>query len=148
MRRLVALALLSAAPAVAAQNLQQSGTYLLHYNAMPSTQLPREVARRYAIVQSPSNVVLTVSLQKRERPGYPTPVPAEVRVTATGDTGRSQTLQMRAIDEAGAVSYLGQARLGEGRQPSLTFDIEARPHAPDAEPIRTRYVQQFFAPVR
>lgn len=146
-----ALAVLACLPSPAAtQNLEQSGRYLLHYNALPSTRLPDAVARRYAIVRSPTNIVLTVSLQKRDRPGYPSPVPAEVAVTAIDPQGRRQPLQMREIDEGGAVSYLGQARIERGREARLEFEIQARPlDATDSEapvaPLRARYTQHFFA---
>ncbi|MBS7456412.1 DUF4426 domain-containing protein [Coralloluteibacterium stylophorae] len=136
--------------AATAQQMTATGDYLLHYNALPSSQLPEEIAQRYGLIRSPQTVVLTVSVQKRGQPGAPQPVAADVEVTATDAQGRTQPLRMREVVAGNDVSYLGQARIGDGDGETLTFGIQARPRDGDPDagqppaPLRATYRQAFF----
>ncbi|WP_188310284.1 DUF4426 domain-containing protein [Arenimonas fontis] len=129
---------LGLAPAVA-QNLVQSGEITLHYNAVPSTSLTPDVARRYGITRSANRILVNIALRQGV-PGADLAVPAQVTVAATNLNGQRMDLRVREVREGEAIYYLAEARV-VGRD-TLRFEVVARPEG--GEPIRVEFRQDFF----
>lgn len=125
-------------------NSTQSGEFTVHYNAMPSTQLTPEIARRYVITRSANRALLNVSVMKGPRAATAVAVPARVEVTAINAVGQRQALNLREVRDRGAIYYLGEARIEE--RDDLVFELVVTPEG--GAPIRARYAQTFWPAVR
>jgi hypothetical protein len=136
---LLVLAML-AAPALAQSTT--SGDVTVYYAAVPSTALGRDVARAYGIVPSPQRVVVTVAV-RRGALGQEQSLEADVQARVRDASGLQVPVRLRAVREAEAVTYLGEARLAASG--SLRFELEVR--LPDrTAPIRAAFAQEFFVP--
>ena len=123
-------------------NSTQSNGYTVHYNAMPSTQLTPEIARRYGITRSSNRALLNVSVMKGPRAAEAVAVPARVEATAINPAGQRQALNLREVRDRGAIYYLGDARIDE--RDELVFELVVTPEG--GASINARYRQEFWPP--
>lgn len=147
--RLVALLLLLLVlPPLQAQQSQDFGEYVVHFNALNSTLIPPDVAKQYGIQRSDSRALLSITVLKKvlDTPG--TPVHAQITASATNLTGQRRELTLREIEDrpsgeedSGAVYYVGQftARNME----TYNFVVEVVPDG-EEEPLVVRFRQQFY----
>lgn len=146
-------ALLSATPAFAdpagrpaltlesGRNSTKVGEFTVHYNAMPSTQLSPEIARRHGITRSSNRALLNVSVVRGPRAAEAVAVPARIEVAATNPAGQRQALNLREVRDRGAIYYLGEARIDE--RDTLDFELSVQPEGSE-RPINARYRQEFW----
>lgn len=135
-----ALALLAALPAQAERSVR-SGDIVVHFNAMPSTQLTPEVARQYAVTRSATRALVNISVREGT-PGADRALRASVKLVATNLNGQRQDLRAREVREGDAVYYLAEARIMA--RDTLDFELEVTPEG-STTPIRTNFRQEFFA---
>lgn len=140
---LIALGLLLAVSATgrAAESMVESGDIIVHYNALPTTQLSAEVARQYSITRSANRGLLNVAVQRREGEATPA-VSASVEAAATNLNGQRRSIPVREIREGEALYYIGE--FGTGDRETLNFEISVTADGA-AQPILIRFQQQFFA---
>ena len=124
------------------QNSTRSGDFTVHYNAMPSTQITPEIARRYGITRSANRALINVSVMQGPRAAEAVAVPARIEVAATNPTGQRQALNLREVRDRGAIYYLGEARIDP--PDTLVFELVVTPEG--ATPINARYRQEFWPP--
>jgi hypothetical protein len=135
---LLALLLLALAlPLEAAGGSASYGEYRLFYNAIPSGMLHPQMAQRYGIQRSRGRGLITISLQHRNQP-----VHGIVRVNAQDAQGRDVPVELRRMQSAGAVSYLGTFPIEPGQ--TLRFQIEALPEG-GSDMLRAAFSQAFFS---
>jgi len=134
-----ALALLAALP-VQAERSVRSGEIVVHFNAMPSTQLTAEVARQYAVTRSATRALVNISVREGT-PGADRALRASVKLVATNLNGQRQDLRAREVREGDAVYYLAEARIMA--RDTLDFELEVTPEG-STTPIRTSFRQEFF----
>jgi len=142
MRSLLALAALSFTAAAPAQQSQDFGEYVVHYNALNTNLIPPEVAQAYGIVRSPSRALLNVTVLKKVMDTPGTPVSANVAASGTNLTGQRREIELREIKEpGGAVYYVGQFPVHnlETYQFAVTVAVEG-----EAQPLEVRFKQQFY----
>jgi len=125
-----------------AQQSQDFGDYVVHYNALTTNMIPPQVAQAYGIQRSSSRVLLNVTILKKVMDTPGTPVKAQVVASATNLTGQRRDLQIREInDSEGAVYYLGE--LPAHNLETFNFVVEATPNGED-EPLVVKFRQQFY----
>lgn len=117
-----------------------AGDITVHYNALATSTLAPDVARRYGITRSTSRALLNIAVRQGV-PGNDKAVPATVTATARNLSGQQQNLRMREVREGEAVYYLGEARI-EGNE-TLGFTIEVTPTG-GGKAIRASFRQEFF----
>lgn len=137
----VASALLCLAQPASAQNMVESGGYVVHYNALSTMQLTPEIARNYRITRSPNRAFMNISVQRRGEDGLPFAVPAEVEASATNLTGQRRNLSVREVRDGDALYYI--AETGISNRETLVFDVSVLPEGA-ATPTTLRFQQQFF----
>ena len=125
------------------QNSTRSGDFTVHSNAMPSTQLTPEIARRYGITRSANRAFINVSVMQGPRAAEAVAVPARIEAAATHPNGQRQVLNLREVRDRGAIYYLGEARI----DPRDTLDVELVVTPEGGTPINARYRQEFWPPV-
>jgi hypothetical protein len=144
-RRICALLLICAlaAPALAiAQQSQDFGDYVVHYNALNTNMLPPQVAQAYGITRSPSRALLNVTVLKKVMNNPGTPVDASITANAVNLTGQMRELKMREIrDPEGAIYYVAELPVHnlETYQFTIELAVEGEP-----EPLVVRFRQQFY----
>jgi len=135
------------APApVAARDYADPGVVIgsgheMRYGVVPLAEIPASVRRSYGLTGDADQVLVNVSVLKRDATGQTGP---SVESTVVGSmrrlTGQETTLEFRAIRTGGAVSYLAVAPLHD-REP-VTLLLQATPlHSSSG--MSARVVRQF-----
>ena len=97
---LLLLAAATAFPAVAQQS-QEFGDYEVHYNTLNTNMLSPEIASVYGIQRAGTQAMLNVTvLQKENRE----PTEARITATATNLTGQRREIELRQINDQGAIT--------------------------------------------
>ena len=141
-RYLLALAALSFSAAAPAQQSQDFGEYVVHYNALNTNLIPPEVAQAYGIVRSSNRALLNVTVLKKMMDTPGTPVSATVTASGTNLTGQRRDIDIREIKESGgAIYYVGQFPVHNLE--TYSFDVKVAVEG-EAQPLEVRFKQQFF----
>lgn len=132
---------------ILAQQSQDYGDYVVHYNALNTNLLPPQVAKANNILRSGSRALLNITVLKQSDD---TTSPAHARVTAaaTNLTGQRRQIQLREVSESGrgesdqgAIYYLGEFRINN--EETFDFQIEITPDGEDRL-LKLNFRQQFF----
>lgn len=127
---------------LAAQQSQDFGTYVVHYNALNTNLVPPEVAKAYGITRSPSRALLNVTVLKKMMDTPGTPVDASVTAAATNLTGQRRDIGLREIRESGgAIYYIGEFPVHNLE--TYRFDVQVAVEG-ETEPLAVRFTQQFY----
>ncbi|MGD2128150.1 MAG: DUF4426 domain-containing protein [Lysobacterales bacterium] len=136
------LAALSSPLAVEAQQSQDFGEYVVHYNAFNTNMIPPQVAKGYGIQRSSSRALLNVTVLKKVMSTPGTPVTAKVTASATNLTGQLREVEMREIqDSGGAIYYIGEFPVHNLE--TYRFDVKVEVEG-EPEPFMVRFTHQFF----
>lgn len=136
---LVCLCLL--AVSARAENSQDFGDYVVHFNALTTDILQPKVATEYGIKRSGSHAMLNVVVLRKVLGTAGKPVTAAVTGTATTLNGQQRSLTLREIREPNAIYYI--ADFDVGNEEILTFRLDVRPEGEKAG-YQVQFRQQFF----
>lgn len=137
------LVLMTVGNVAVAEQSEQFGDYVVHYNALTTDQLTPEVARAYGIVRSGTRVLLNVSVLKSDGNGLPSAVKAEISAAAQNLNGQRRQLDLREIAEQEAVYYIAIINITD--QETLAFSIDITPEG-QTETFNLNFREQFFTP--
>ncbi len=141
-KTLLLLGALSFSIAGEAQQAQDFGDYVVHYNALNTNLLPPQVAQGYGIQRSPSRALLNVTVLKKVLGSPGTPVNASVSAIGTNLTGQTRDIEIRKVaDSEGAIYYLGE--LPVHNLETYRFDIEIKIDG-EKDPLVVKFKQQFY----
>jgi Domain of unknown function (DUF4426) len=107
-----------------AESATNFGDYTVHYQAVPTTELPAAVAQAQGFVRSKNNYLLNVTVLKNDT-GTGTAVSANITVTARDLVGKSTTIELKKVDEGSAIYYIGTFRVTHEDQ--WRFTLNATP---------------------
>lgn len=93
-----------------AESSTNFGAYTVHYQAVPTTELPAAVAQAQGFVRSKNNYLLNVTVLKNDT-GTGTAVSAKLTVTARDLVGKSTEIALKEVDEGDAIYYIGTFRV-------------------------------------
>ena len=146
MKNLLSLLFLTAMLIVAAdseaQQSQDFGDYVVHYNALNTNLIPPQVAQGYGIKRSSSRALLNITLLKKVMNNPGTPVRARVSASGTNLTGQRREIDIREIKDAeGAIYYIGELQVHN--METYNFTVEVQPND-ESEPLSVKFQQQFF----
>jgi len=125
-----------------AQQAQDFGDYVVHYNALNTNFIPPQVAQGYGIKRSSSRALLNLTVLKKilENPG--TPVSAQVTASGTNLTGQRREIETRELKESeGAIYYIGEFPIHNLE--TYNFNIEVKVEGEDT-PLVVKFRQQFY----
>jgi len=135
---LVVAVVLVSATTPAQQSVEFEG-YEVHYNSINTNLLEPDVASVYEIQRSGTRAMLNITvLDKQTREA----VEARVTATATNLTGQRREIDLRQINDQGAIYYIGQFRIHD--EETLNFNIEVVPAGHAGAPLTMSFRQQFF----
>jgi hypothetical protein len=139
---LAALSLLVIPLSLQAQQSQDFGQYVVHYNALNTNLIPPQVAQAYGIQRSSSRALLNITVLKKVMDNPGSPVKAEITTTATNLTGQRRQIGLREILEPdGAVYYI--AEFPVHNMETWRFEIGVQ-IAGESEPLVVKFKQQFY----
>lgn len=146
MKKLLSLLLLvgtiSYLPNAAAQQSQDFGEYVVHYNALNTNLIPPAVAQGYNIKRSPNRALLNITILKKVMDTPGTPVKAGVTASGTNLTGQRRDIEIRQItDQEGAIYYIGE--LPVHNMEIYNFLVQVAVDGED-EPMMVKFRQQFY----
>lgn len=144
-KALFALALFSVslfcAP-LAAQQSQDFGEYVVHYNALNTNLIPPQVAQGYGIKRSSNRALLNITVLKKVMDTPGTPVNAEVSASGTNLTGQRREIEIREItDSEGAIYYIGELPVHNLETYNFSIEIDV---PGESEPMLVKFRQQFY----
>lgn len=125
-----------------AQQSQDFGNFVVHYNAINTNLLPPEVARGYGIQRSPSRALLNITVLKKVMNTPGTPVKAEVSAIGTNLTGQRRDIEIREIqDPENAVYYIGEFPVHNMETYRFTVKVHV---GGEEDPLMVNFTQQFY----
>lgn len=129
------------APLPATESFRDFGDYVVHFNAITTSQLLPEIAREYGVVRSDNRAMLNVSILRKEPGSVGTPVSGTVAVSAVNLTGLERELVLREIREEAAVYYI--AEFPVANEETVIFSIVVTP-MDESSALTLRYQKQFY----
>lgn len=124
-----------------AENSQDFGKYVVHFNALNTSTLPPQVTRQYGIKRSNNRGMLNITVLKKVLGTTGTPVAAKIIASATNLTGQQRDLAIKDIKEPNARYYI--AEFGISNQETLRFKLLITPEG-ETEALDVRYTHQFY----
>ena len=124
-----------------AEQSQDFGDYVVHFNALPTSFLIPSVANKFKVRRSKNRAFLNISVLKKYMGTSGEPISARVATQAVNLTGQAREIGMREIREGQAIYQLGDFKIHN--EETLDFTIELRPVGTDKTYI-VKFRQQFF----
>jgi hypothetical protein len=135
------LVLSLAAPGVHAENSQDFGNYVVHFNSLATDMLTPEVAREYHITRSQNNGMVNITVLKKVLGSPGQPVHARVEATATNLNGQLRKIHMREVREGNAIYYIGE--FGVANEETVKFDVRVQPQGTQ-DYLKLEFSQDFY----
>ena len=140
-KTLVLIAALTSLPAIA-QQAQEFGDYIVHYNALSSSLITPEVAKAYGIRRSDSRALMNISVLKNVEGQTAKAVKAKVTASGRNLTGQTRNVEMREIDDGdGAIYYIGELSVRNMETFDFTVMVSVEGQS---EPFNVKFRQQFY----
>jgi hypothetical protein len=125
-----------------AQQSQDFGQYVVHYNALNTNLIPPQVAQSYNIKRSPNRALLNVTVLKKMMDTPGTPVKAGVSASGTNLTGQRRDIEIRQIsDPEGAIYYIGELPVHNMETYNFLIEVSV---VGEEEPMLVKFRQQFY----
>jgi len=125
-----------------AQQSQDFGQYVVHYNALNTSMIPPQVAKGYGIQRSSSRALLNITVLKKVMDTPGTPVKANVTASGTNLTGQRREIDIREIeDKEGAIYYIGEFPVHNLETYNFTIDVRLEA---ETDPLVVKFRQQFY----
>ncbi len=125
-----------------AQQAQDFGDYVVHYNALNTNLIPPQVAQGYGIQRSPSRALINITVLKKVMDTPGTPVAALVTANGTNLTGQTREIKIRKVEDSeGAIYYLGEFPVHNLETYRFTIEVAV---AGEDEPLVVKFKQQFY----
>jgi len=126
---------------VNAEQSQEIGDYVVHYNAMNTDTLSAEIARQYNIGRSKNRGMVSLTILKKQPGVAGKPVTAKVTAKSTDLTGKQQVLSMREVKDADAIYYLSEFTITH--KEILNFEVLVSPEN-SAQTHEIKFKQEFY----
>ena len=126
---------------VHAEQSKSFGDYTVHFSAFTTDILTPEVAKSYRISRSKNRALLNISVLKKVMGTAGSPVRASVEATATNLSAQLRELDVRELNEHGAIYYIAETTVNN--EETLKYSLVITPDG-DNQPFSFTFQQQFF----
>ncbi len=133
--------LLLAFGAVRAENSQDFGDYVVHFNALSTDLLSAPITKQYGIKRSKNRGMINIAVLKKTMGTAGEPSAAKLTVSATNLTGQARDIEVREVREGTAIYYIGEFPVTD--EETLRFSATVAPEGSN-ETFEVRFKQQFF----
>lgn len=125
-----------------AQQSQDFGDYVVHYNALNTNLITPQVAQSYGIRRSSSRALLNITVLKKVMNNPGTPMRASVSARGRNLTGQTREVEIREISDGDdAVYYIGE--LSVRNMETFDFTVIVLPEGSDQQ-LEVKFRQQFY----
>ena len=124
-----------------AENAQDFGDYVVHFNALSTTHLPPTVTREYGLKRSKNRGMINIAVLRKMLGTTGKPVSAEISAMATNLAGQKREISLREIREGTAIYYIGSFPITH--EETLRFTVDVQPEG-SSEAQQVKFRQQFF----
>jgi hypothetical protein len=124
-----------------AENSQDFGEYVVHFNALNTTYLPPDTTRQYGLKRSKNRGMVNITVLSKMLGTAGKPVAASVSATATNLTGQKRDISLREIREGPAIYYIGDFPITN--EETLRFAVNVKPEG-QKDTFAVDFKQQFF----
>ncbi len=124
-----------------AENSQDFGDYVVHFNALNTNHLPAGVTREYGIKRSKNRGMVNIAILHKIMGTTGKPVAANVTAVATNLTGQKRTIRLREVKEDTAIYYIGDFPITH--EEVLRFVVSVKPGGQD-DTYEVKFKQQFY----
>jgi hypothetical protein len=133
--------MLAISGAASAENSQDFGDYVVHFNALNTSHLPPGATREYGIKRSKNRGMINVAVLNKIMGTAGKPVAADVSALATNLTGQKRDVKLREVREGTAIYYIGDFPITH--EETLRFVVTVKPEGqPDTYEVK--FKQQFY----
>ncbi len=126
---------------VLAERSDSFGDYQIHYNALSTNLIEPSVARAYNIIRSKNRALVNVAVLRRVMGTPLQPVRAKVTVEAVNLNAQLRTIDIRELNDGGAIYYIGEIPVGHNE--TLNFKLEVTPEG-ESTTHTTNFKQEFY----
>ncbi|MDY6943296.1 MAG: DUF4426 domain-containing protein [Pseudomonadota bacterium] len=137
---LAGMVMATVSPWAFADQFQQFGEYIIHYNALSTDFLPADRAKHYGITRSRNRGMLTLAVRKQLPDGTETAVAAEVDASAVNLNNQYRDIALREFREDQAIYYVGDFPVSH--QETLRFTVLVKPEDSDST-YSVKFSQRF-----
>lgn len=127
--------------ASSAENSQDFGDYVVHFNALNTNYLPPAVTREYGLKRSKNRGMINVAVLRKVMGTAGKPVEAKISASATNLTGQKRDISLREVREGNAIYYIGDFPISH--EETLRFTLHVKP-ADNVEAHEVKFSHQFF----
>lgn len=124
-----------------AENSQDFGDYVVHFNALSTVHLSPAVTKQYGIKRSKNRGMINISVLQKMLGTAGKPIAAELRATATNLAGQKRDIVLREVREDTAIYYIGEFPISH--EETLRFNVYVKPNDL-GEPREVNFKQDFF----
>ena len=125
-----------------AQQSQDFGDYVVHYNALNTNLITPQVAQSYGIRRSSSRALLNITVLKKVMNNPGTPMRATVSASGRNLTGQTREVEIREISDGDdAVYFIGE--LSVRNMETFDFTVMVQPEGSDQK-LEVKFRQQFY----
>lgn len=126
---------------VFAENSQDFGDYVVHFNALSTVHLPPSVTKQYNIKRSKNRGLINIAVLHKMLGTAGKPIAAEITATATNLAGQKREISLREIREDTAIYYIGEFPISH--EETLRFQVNVQPKGL-SEAHQVNFKQEFF----
>ncbi len=124
-----------------AENSQEFGDYVIHYNAFRSDTISPEVAKQYGLTRANNRVLINIAVLKKVMNTTGKPTKSVVTGHASNLTGQLKKLEFKEVSEGTAIYYLAETKISDGE--FLKFDLKVTPEG-ETRAARLHFNKRFF----
>ncbi len=127
--------------AASAENSQDFGDYVVHFNALNTNYLPPSVTREYGLKRSKNRGMINVAVLRKVMGTAGKPVVAEITASATNLAGQKRDITLREVREGNAIYYIGDFPISH--EETLRFTLHVKP-GDNVDAHEVKFSHQFF----
>jgi len=124
-----------------AENSQDFGDYVVHFNALNTNYLPPSVTREYGLKRSKNRGMINVAVLRKVMGTVGKPVEAEITASATNLAGQKRDIALREVREETAIYYIGDFPISH--EETLRFTLHVKP-VDKSDAHEVKFTHQFF----
>jgi len=124
-----------------AENSQDFGDYVVHFNALNTNYLPPSVTHEYGLKRSKNRGMINVAVLRKVMGTTGKPVAADISASATNLAGQKRDITLREIREGTAIYYIGDFPIAH--EETFRFTLHVKP-ADNKEALEVKFTHQFF----
>jgi len=123
-------------------NLIDFGDYVVHINAITTSQVPADVARNLGITRSGNRAMLNVVITRKVDGEIGPSVKGTVVGTAVNLVGQMKNMKIKEITEHDATYYIGEVVVVDGE--ILIFNVDVTPEG-ESRTYYLKYKGRFYS---